>query len=205
MKLASSILYYVHDPMCSWCWGFREIWLSVQQQLPENIQIRYLLGGLAHDTSELMPKDMQANIHDTWQTIQKEIIGTEFNFNFWDECKPRRSTYPSCRAVIASRKQNPSLEQEMILAIQHAYYLHAKNPSDNDVLIELAKNLGLDAKQFENDMLSSDTQEELSSEIKFSRELGVQGFPGLVYECNGNRKLLQLDYNVADVVLRQIV
>ena len=190
--------------MCSWCWGFRETWLSVLSQLPKEIQTRYLLGGLAHDSDELMPQEMQINIRDTWRTIQKEITGTEFNFDFWENCKPRRSTYLSCRAVIAARKQNPSLEREMILAIQHSYYLHASNPSDSEVLVNLAKELGLDSKQFNNDLLSSETQDELMSEIAFSRELGVRGFPSLVFENKGKRKLLQLDYSNADVILKQM-
>ena len=204
MKLASSILYYIHDPMCSWCWGFRETWQSVQRQLPKHIQVHYLLGGLAQDSDQPMPADMQINIRDTWRTIQKEIIGTEFNFSFWDQCKPRRSTYSSCRAVIAARKQNPSLEREMILAIQHAYYLQAKNPSDDDVLVFLAGKLGLDTEQFANDLLSSETQDELESEIKFAMVLGAQGFPSLVFENAGERKILRLDYNSADVILGQV-
>ena len=59
MKLASSILYYVHDPMCSWCWGFRETWQLVLQQLPKKVHTYYLLGGLAQDSDEPMPKEMQ--------------------------------------------------------------------------------------------------------------------------------------------------
>ena len=114
------------------------------------------------------------------------------------------STYPSCRAVIAARKQNPSLEREVILAIQHAYYLNAKNPSDNDVLVNIGEKLGLDGERFNNDLLSSETHDELMSEIKFSRELGVRGFPSLVFENEGVRKLLQLDYNNADVILNQL-
>lgn len=204
MTPASSTLFYAHDPMCSWCWGFRKTWESITQQLPEHINVKYLLGGLAPDSSEPMPQDMQINIRDTWRTIQKEIPGTEFNFDFWELCKPRRSTYPSCRAVISAIKQNPAVEKAMILAIQEAYYLHARNPSDDDVLIDLACKLELDSKQFSNDLLSAETQEELMSEIRFSRELGAQGFPSLIFETKNSRKLLRLDYNYPDAILNQL-
>ena len=204
MPPVSSTLFYVHDPMCSWCWGFRKTWGSVTQQLPEHINIKYLLGGLAADNSAPMPQDMQTRIRDTWRTIQKEIPGAEFNFDFWKLSKPRRSTYPSCRAVIATKKQNLLMERAMILAIQEAYYQHARNPSDNDVLIDLAGKLELDTEQFSNDLSSAETQNELMSEIRFSRELGTQGFPSLIFETKNSRKLLQLDYNYPDAILNQL-
>ncbi|MBE8572891.1 DsbA family protein, partial [Vibrio sp. OPT46] len=27
-------LYYVHDPMCSWCWGYKPTLDKLKQQLP---------------------------------------------------------------------------------------------------------------------------------------------------------------------------
>ena len=200
----NTTLYYIHDPMCSWCWGFRYTWASVVQRLPEDIAVHYVLGGLAADCSESMPQDMQIHIRDTWRAIQKEIPETVFNFDFWEQCQPRRSTYPSCRAVIAARKQNPSLEKAMILAIQEAYYLHARNPSDDDVLIDLAGALDLDTEKFSEDLSSQETQNELMLEIQFSKQLGVQGLPSLVLETNDIRKLLRLDYNNPEVILNQM-
>lgn len=202
--LNNATLFYVHDPMCSWCWGFRKTWESVTRRLSEDIDVKYLLGGLAPDNSEPMPQDMQNNIRNTWRTIQKKIPGTEFNFDFWQQCKPRRSTYPSCRAIMAAKKQNSLMEKTMILAIQEAYYLYAKNPSENDVLIDLAGHIGLDTEQFSNDLSSAEMQNELLSEIQFSRELGVQGFPSIIFEDENSRKLLLLDYNNAEVILNQL-
>ncbi|HFD11524.1 MAG TPA: DsbA family protein, partial [Crenotrichaceae bacterium] len=152
-----STLYYIHDPMCSWCWAFRPVWQTVQQQLPQHIEVNYLLGGLAADTNQPMPETLQNTIRQTWQHIQTAVPGTEFNHEFWTTCQPRRSTYPACRAVIAARTQGNQYEQAMINAIQHAYYLDAKNPSDDEVLIELAAKLKLDLKQFQTDLNSQQT------------------------------------------------
>ena len=86
------ILYYVHDPMCSWCWGFRPTWTEIKANLPEAVEIKYLLGGLAPDSDEPMPESMQSDIAGYWKIIQQRIPGTQFNFDFWDKCEPRRST-----------------------------------------------------------------------------------------------------------------
>lgn len=200
------VLWYIHDPMCSWCWGFVQAWQRLQQQLPDNIEIRYLLGGLAPDSGQPMPMDMQANIRDTWRAIQKEIPGTEFNFNFWTQCRPRRSTWPACRAVIAARQQDPGMELPMIHAIQQAYYLEARNPSDTDTLAALAADLGLDRNRFGQGLEARQTQDILDAEIQHSRKLGAQGFPSLVLEnADGSVKFIPLDYNNASTMLDRIL
>lgn len=55
-------LYYIHDPMCSWCWGFTPIWQKIRAQLPADLPVVYLLGGLAPDSDDPMPQSMQATL-----------------------------------------------------------------------------------------------------------------------------------------------
>ncbi len=199
------VLYYVHDPMCSWCWGFRPVWTQVQQALNGIVNIQYVLGGLAPDTDQPMPENMQRSIRDSWQKIQQEIPGIEFNYDFWSVCKPRRSTYPACRAVIASKMQLPQAEKEMILAIQQAYYLDAKNPSDDDVLIQLADDIGLNTDTFVSDFKSSTCRNELEREMLLTRNLHVSSFPSLVLSQAGKDTTIHIDYNNSDEIIKQIL
>ncbi len=200
-KHKPTTLYYVHDPMCSWCWGFRPVWQEIRQNLTDNIRVKYLLGGLAPDSDEIMPIAMQQDIAGYWRKIQQHIPNTEFNFDFWQQCEPRRSTYPACRAVIAARKQQVDIELAMIEGIQKAYYLDAQNPSNDDTLISLAVNLGLDKTRFSEDLNAQTTQNDLLEEIQFSRSIGAQGFPSMVLEKNGQAQLIPLNYNEAQATL----
>jgi len=193
------ILYYVHDPMCSWCWGFRPVWMEVISRLPPDIKIQYVLGGLAADTDQPMPETMQVSIANTWHSIQTEIPGIEFNFDFWTKCQPRRSSYASCRAVIAAGSQNK--EQEMLLAIQQAYYLQALNLSNDDTLIELAKQLNMDSLQFKYDLNSNATAEKLLKEFELRDALYVHSFPAIVLD---QQHTIKIDYNNANNILKQI-
>lgn len=191
---ADDSVVYVHDPMCSWCWAFHPQFDRLQQALPENIGVMRLLGGLAPDSDEPMPEAMCRHLKEVWQTIRRTVPGTEFNFEFWDNCTPRRSTYPACRAVIAARNQGQDRDQAMTQAIQQAYYLDARNPSDDSVLIEIAANLGLDVQQFSEDLNSSKTQCTLHGEIALSRNLGITGFPSLLLKQGDRFTRLPVDY-----------
>ncbi|MCW8942924.1 MAG: DsbA family protein [Gammaproteobacteria bacterium] len=204
MKERSQTLIYIHDPMCSWCWGFRPVWQQIQQAVAGKLDVRYVLGGLAADTDEPMPEEMRLNVIDNWRRIQREIPGTEFNYDFWTRCSPRRSTYPACRAIIACRMQQPELESEMLLLIQQAYYLLARNPSDLDVLVALAEQLGLDTRQFVDDIQSEVCQNVLLEEIEFCREINISSFPSLVLKQGKSYTSLDIDYNSSTLILSQL-
>ena len=113
-----AILYYVYDPMCSWCWGYAPTWQQLKDELTQHIQIVYGVGGLAEDSSAIMPDEMQVFLQRTWQKISQQL-GTQFNYDFWQRCQPRRSTFPACRAVLVARASGKELE--MLAAIQQAY------------------------------------------------------------------------------------
>lgn len=203
MSTAQAKLYYVHDPMCSWCWGFAPVWQQLQQELQQlQIQLEYLVGGLAPDSDAPMPEEMRQMLQGTWQRIQQHIPGTEFNFAFWTDCQPRRSTWPACRAVLAAANQQA--DRQMIVAIQRAYYLRAMNPSDDSVLIQLAQELELDAERFAKDLNSEPTQQLLQQQMQLAHSLPINGFPSLVLHSSSGLSPIQLDYNSADTMLRQI-
>ncbi|PAJ73950.1 DsbA family protein [Pseudoalteromonas sp. NBT06-2] len=185
-------LYYVYDPMCSWCWGYKNVWDKLRQVLAPFINIDYMVGGLAPDSDVTMSKKMQEFLQSTWKKIETEI-GTQFNHEFWNVCTPRRSTYPACRAVIIAREYQ--LEQQMLDAIQKAYYLNAKNPSDNAVLISLAKELGIDEREFTNKLVSKTVNNFLIDEIALIQKMPVQGFPSLILLHHGQYHQIPINYN----------
>ena len=200
---AQNTLYYVHDPMCSWCWGFRPTWLAFRQKIPQNLNLVTLVGGLAPDSDQPMAQGLRDGIQQAWQQIQQVIPGTEFNFDFWTDNTPRRSTYPACRAVIAARHLN-NMEDEMTLAIQQAYYLKALNPSDLSTLTDAAVEIGLDKDAFVELMTSASIENMLSHELAEVRSIGVSSFPSLVLETGMCLKDIKIDYNHPDRMIEQI-
>jgi putative protein-disulfide isomerase len=162
--------------MCSWCWAFRPTWHKVLKALPRNINVSYLLGGLAPDSDT----PMSLNI-------------------------PRRSTYPACRAVISARMQHSKFEVLMTEGIQNAYYLNAQNPSNKDTLIEIAVEIGLNREVFITDLESEIVNKTLLNEIKEIKTLPVNGFPSLVLVKERALKRIEVDYLEDKYIINQII
>ncbi len=197
-------LIYIHDPMCSWCWGFRQTFEQLCAALPQQMSVTRLLGGLAPDSDQPMPADMQMRLRQTWRRIQQRIPGTRFNFDFWQVCDPRRSTWPACRAVIAAREFDGALEMAMITAIQRAYYLEAKNPSDRDTLVSLAEHLGIDGIAFARRLDAPETHSTLADEIAQARRMGADGFPSLRLQMGDSLWPVPVNYTDSGAMLATI-
>ena len=202
----SATLYYIHDPMCSWCWGYRPVWDELQRKLSTGINVEYVVGGLAPDSDEPMPMAQQQMIQAHWRTIEDKL-GTQFNVDFWSDNVARRSTYNACRAVLAAKKQK--LEREMLDAIQRGYYLRALNPSDKSMLIQLAEalasnKLAMNVTNFAKDLNSAEVETELMRQIHLARELTQHGFPSLVLSLDGEYHRIVHDYKDHLSSLKQI-
>lgn len=199
-----NVLYYVHDPMCSWCYAFAPVWERLRGALPPAIETRRLLGGLAPDDDQPMDPALRQRLQDTWRRIEAQVPGIRFNFDFWRLNTPRRSTWPACRALIAARRQGPERYAAMNAAIQRAYYQQARNPSDDATLIELAGELGFVATRFQADLNSAPTCEALRQEIEQARAMGVNSFPSLLLDLHGSRWPVAVDYRDSAPMLELI-
>jgi putative protein-disulfide isomerase len=214
--MKTTILYYIHDPMCSWCYAFKPALKQLRQQLPKEIEWITLLGGLADDTNAPMPEKLRQQLCATWLSIEKKVPEIKFNYAFWDDwqhTQPRRATYPACRAVIAAHSfdrhnsdgtQVHTYENLIIDAIQTAYYQQALNPSDNSVLIKLAGEIGLNKSLFQTELSATHTQNELDNQIGQSRQMNVSSYPSLVLKIDQGFWPVSIDYQTPDSMLEVV-
>ena len=168
-------LLYVVDPMCSWCWGFGESIAQVRAELPD-VPWRLVMGGLAPDSDDPMDEETAKYVQQAWRAVTAQT-GAQFNHDFWTQCTPRRSTYPACRAVILAGQEGKA--QEMLSAIQQAYYLEARNPSDPETLTALAEEIGMNPNSFRTALADPKTQALLQEDFSLRRSMKVTNFPSV--------------------------
>lgn len=202
-SLRAPTLFSVIDPMCSWCWGFHKNHQIILNALPKNVDHHYVLGGLAPDSSAPMPKEMQRRIQNTWRRVS-EVTQAPFNFDFWEKTTPRRSTYLSCRAVLAAKQIDHRHEAPMIAGIQRAYYQDAQNPSDEATLIKVAQQIGISEHVFTQALCSDDVLTDFAAHQARARQLGATSFPTLVLVNNGLISPLVVGYSEAGPVVEWI-
>ena len=93
----------------------------------------------------------------------------------------------------------------MIKGIQHAYYLEAQNPSNENVLIGVAEKIGLNVKRFKEDLNSTKVNNSLKNEIELSRMMPINGFPSLVLSKDNELIRIGISYLDDNYIINQII
>ncbi len=175
---------YVMDPMCAWCYGFQPELEKFLKQYPA-AEVDWIMGGLAPDTKEPMHENLKKAISSYWYQIEK-VSQVTFNHTYWTLNTPYRSTYQACRAVISAEKLAVKSAPKMVQAIQASYYREARNPSLDQTLIDCARSLGLDEKQFVGTLFSTETERQFKEHLNIARRFQVRGFPAFFYINENN-------------------
>ncbi|MBU24887.1 MAG: DsbA family protein [Gammaproteobacteria bacterium] len=198
-----SILIYAHDPMCSWCYGFRPTWKTLKSQLPEGLPVVSLLGGLADDSDIPMPLEMVDHLKRTWDRIES-TCKVPFNHSYWEQSPPPpRTTFISCRAVIAAERiagRGDAFSER----IQDAYYREAKNVWDSEVLCDLAEEFGFNRSSYSEALLSEVVRSVHEEQQSLVKRLQVEGYPSLLLIHKGEAFPISIRHGGAEEILEDI-
>ena len=92
----------------------------------------------------------------------------------------------------------------MICAIQTAYYQQAKNPSLPETLQACAREIGLDAETFNEDLKSPAIESELQQQMQRARSMDVYSYPSLRLVHNNTVFPIAIDYRDHRAMLGEI-
>jgi putative protein-disulfide isomerase len=187
------ILWYVADPMCSWCWGFAPVIEAVRDAYRERIRVALLLGGLRPGTTDPVTDAFRNDILHHWHEVH-ERTGQPFRF---EGALPDGFVYdtePASRAVVAAAELDAGQTYPMFKAIQQAFYAEGMNVTDPENLARIAASLGLDAGAFRARLDADLTLQKTRTSFLRARQWGVSGFPSLILQRDQGRHLLSKGY-----------
>lgn len=193
------VLWYVADPMCSWCWGFAPVIKQIKQQYSTTFTIKLLPGGLRPKTKAPFPAEKRAQILQHWHNVHT-TTGQPFTF---DQALPEDFIYdtePACRSINSVSQIKPEQTFSFFAAIQHAFYVEQQDVTQSSVLTKLAENLSISAARFIVDFQSNSTKQHTLAGFQRAIQWGVNGFPTLIIEHDAKRYLLSTGYRPIEVL-----
>jgi putative protein-disulfide isomerase len=173
------ILWYIADPMCSWCWGFAPVIEQVQSTYGHRLKVELLLGGLRPGTSHRLPPTQRQEILNHWQAVHR-ATGQPFQF---EGAMPEGFIYdtePASRAVVVVSMLKPEAIFAFFRSVQCAFYVEQRNVTDTMVLVELAGSVTLETQQFLQAFESDAARNITKGHFHKVSQLGVRGFPTLI-------------------------
>ena len=179
-------LIYEGDPMCSWCFGFAA---PLDQLLADPghaapLQMAMIMGGLRPFTTEPMAPGRADELAGHWQQVS-QASGQPF------AAAPNTAmhlpgfiydTEPASRATVTVRSLWPQQVWRYFKAVQHAFYVDAKDVTQPGVLADVAEHLGLPRAEFAHAFASQEMRDATLRDFEQSKEWGIRGFPTLLAE-----------------------
>lgn len=173
------------DPMCTWCWGSEPIIRRLRTVLGDQIQIKYVMGGLVKDFDEFY--DAANNISTPSDVAPHWVEAAEHHGMPVDteifETNPAQSTYPASKAFTAARQQETELAHRYLRRLREAYTTQVRNVNDREEQVKLAEAVGLDVDNFTAALDDGTAQAAFEDDLSRTREAGVRAFP--TYHING--------------------
>lgn len=172
-------LFYLADPMCSWCWGFSPVVGQLAKEYADRTDLRVIAGGLFPGTEAPMDRHFKASVREHWGHVE-ERTGQPFDFSFFERDNFVYNTEPACRAVVAARELAPDRVLEMLHGLHQAFYRHNRDITDPGIASEVAAEIGLDVGEFHRALESDEIRTRTREDFHLARELGMRGFPTLM-------------------------
>ncbi|WP_282175944.1 DsbA family protein [Vibrio nereis] len=183
-------IHYFYDPMCGWCYGATPLVESIVRS--DKFKVALHPGGML--PAKTIEPAFRQHILDSDQRISK-LTGVQFGQHYLERVTGNEElvldSYLPIRAVLVGEALglNPFT---MLKAIQKAHYMDGKAVNKLTTLEEIAVQLGLDQKVWQEKMQTGQTLEidAIDNSHRLMARLGVQGYPTIFLEDKGQLKRL---------------
>ena len=174
-------IIYVGDPMCSWCWGISPALNRLEKAAVANaIPYRIVLGGLRPGGGEAWTEEFKGFLRHHWEEVT-ERSGQPFGSDLFDKEDFNYDTEPACRAVVAARTLNPTVEGRFFELTQHRFYVLNEDPNEVTFYEPICEELDLDYDRFTALFTSPEIATATRRDFQLNRGWGVTGYPTVIF------------------------
>ncbi|MFQ3576183.1 MAG: DsbA family protein [Cytophagales bacterium] len=186
-------IYYVADPMCSWCYGFTPELEYLLQKYSSVLDFEIMVGGLNTESNRKLDQETRDSFKDHWKSINKET-GMTFNESILNNKELVYNTELACRAVVTMKALKPEKHIEYFKLLQKSFYANNKNINNKTVLIELATEMGIDKDLFISKLDDAEIKKATKESFERVERNGIEGFPALVFVSEKETKIICSGY-----------
>jgi putative protein-disulfide isomerase len=182
-------LYYVTDPICSHCWALEPVLRRFEKQYGQYIKIQTVMGGLLPNWDGFAdrangigsPADVAGHWREVGEHTRMPIDGTLWLDN------PVQSSFPPSRVFKVIQQQSEELANTYLRRAREAVFAFNKNIADDQVLIDIVNQMGLDGEAIVKEAALDSSQQLLEQDFALAGSLGVRGFPTIIMVNEENK------------------
>lgn len=177
------------DYVCPFCYiGKRNFETALNLTgLQDKVEVVYKAYELAPDSPATTDKLMKVDLAEKYKISEDEAQGMLDNISIQAKTVGLNYDFDKIRAAntfaahrLAKFAEQKNLGSKMTETLLHAYFIEAKQIGSEEVLLELAEEIGLDKEEVKH-VLDSDLYiEDVKADITEAGQVGVKGVPFFV-------------------------
>ena len=190
--MSATVLHYIYDPLCGWCYGAAPLISAAREVLPVSAHAGGMMSGAGRqpvsDTlrNYVMPHDKRI------AALTGQPFGDAYFNGLLHDQDALFDSEPPISAVLAAEAL-AGRGLDLLARIQIAHYVEGRRIADVAVLTELALELGIDGAAFAAGYASAsgaETQRHIAASRRLLARVGGHGFPTLALERDGKLEAL---------------
>lgn len=201
----NTIIHYIGDPMCSWCWGISPELSRLVDFCEENgYSFQITVGGLRAGGGMEWNEEFKTFLRNEWQYINQST-GQPFGFTLLEAEHFDYDTEPPCRAVVTSQLISNDTKKlwNFFSRTQEKFYVKGEDPKQVAFYESICDEVGIDYQQFSALFDTQISRQATIEAFQRCRSWGVNAFPSLVLEHEGKLYELARGKTTANIVLNR--
>lgn len=180
-----TIVHYIYDPLCGWCYGAAPLVQAARAVLPV---IAHGGGMMTGNNRQPVSPQLRDYVMPHDRRIA-EYTGQPFGAAYFEGLlRDEQAIFDSAPpiAAILAAEQLGGRGLDLLARLQTAHYVEGRRIADEAVLSELAQSIGLEARKFQLAFVAVDVQAHIKASRALLARMGGQGFPTIALEHSGH-------------------
>lgn len=195
------------DPVCTWCWGSEPVLRALKARYGERLDISFVMSGLVEDIRDFEdvdhdiggdPSDSNMQIAQHWLEASEEhgMPVTTSPLELFSSEHP--SSYPQNIAYKAAQFEDQRLADQFLRRMREATAVEAKQTNRDEVLLALAKGVGLDTEKLLTHCTDGTAQAAFDMDLATTKAYRVVLLPTFIVRYKGKEVVLKNYQSVDD-------
>lgn len=195
------------DPVCTWCWASEPVLRALKARYGDQLDISFVMSGLVKDIRTFSdvdheiggdPSDSNKQIAQHWLEASEQhgMPVTTGALDLFSAEHP--SSYPQNIAYKAAQFEDKKKADAFLRRIREATAVEAKQTNRDEVLLALAKGVGLNAEKLLTHCTDGTAQAAFEKDLATTKANEVQLLPTFIVRYEGNVIVLDNYQSVED-------
>lgn len=175
-------IYYVYDPLCSWCYGFSPVIKKIKNTYEEQFDFQVISGGMQSGERKQPVSAIRDYLKGAYKNVT-ERTGVEFGEQFMEvleEGNRMLDSVPPSIALSIVKDLKPAETLNFAATIQEAIYYDGFNWNLVDEYFPYLKQYDIAPEVFKQKFEDPLYKEKTLEDFKLAANFGVTGFPSVI-------------------------